>query len=319
MKGAPAVSSCFLSKISGKIIGKTAERYAILVQKQYPMSVGFMQQNLWVGGTGTEKKRDRNKTMIFDTHAHYDDEAFEEDRGALLASLAEQGIGRVVNVAADLPSVSTSLTLAQQYPFIYAAVGVHPSNVQELTERDYEWLEEKLETPKAVAVGEIGLDYYWDKEPGVQAPQRESFSRQLQLAKKLDKPVIIHSRDAAKDTLDVMAAEGGSQLRAVIHCFSYTKETAREFQKWDYYFGIGGVLTFKNAKKLKEAAAELPIERILLETDCPYLAPEPYRGKRNSSLYLPRVVAALAEIKGLTCQEIEDITWHNGCRFYGLE
>lgn len=319
MKGAPAVSSCFLSKISGKIIGKTAERYAILVQKQYPMSVGFMQQNLWVGGTGTEKKRDRNKTMIFDTHAHYDDEAFEEDRGALLASLAEQGIGRVVNVAADLPSVSTSLTLAQQYPFIYAAVGVHPSNVQELTERDYEWLEEKLETPKAVAVGEIGLDYYWDKEPGVQARQRESFSRQLQLAKKLDKPVIIHSRDAAKDTLDVMAAEGGSQLRAVIHCFSYTKETAREFQKWDYYFGIGGVLTFKNAKKLKEAAAELPIERILLETDCPYLAPEPYRGKRNSSLYLPRVVAALAEIKGLTCQEIEDITWHNGCRFYGLE
>ena len=195
--------------------------------------------------------------MIIDTHAHYDDEAFEEDRGALIASLAEQGIGRVVNVAADLASVSTSLTLAQQYPFIYAAVGVHPSNVQELTERDYEWLEEKLAAPKAVAVGEIGLDYYWDKEPEVQARQRESFSRQLQLAKKLDKPVIIHSRDAAKDTLDVMAAEGGSQLRAVIHCFSYTKETAREFQKWDYYFGIGGVLTFKNAKKLKEAAAEL--------------------------------------------------------------
>ena len=148
---------------------------------------GFMQQNLCVGGTGTEKKRDRNKTMIFDTHAHYDDEAFEEDREALIASLAEQGIGRVVNVAADLASVSTSLTLAQQYPFIYAAVGVHPSNVQELTERDYEWLEEKLETPKAVAVGEIGLDYYWDKEPEVQARQRESFSRQLQLAKKLDK------------------------------------------------------------------------------------------------------------------------------------
>lgn len=207
-----------------------------------------MQQNLRLGGTGTEKKRDRNKTMIFDTHAHYDDEAFEEDRGALIASLAEQGIGRVVNVAADLASVSTSLTLAQQYPFIYAAVGVHPSNVQELTERDYEWLEEKLAASKAVAVGEIGLDYYWDKEPEVQARQRESFSRQLQLAKKLDKPVIIHSRDAAKDTLDVMAAEGGSQLRAVIHCFSYTKETAREFQKWDYYFGIGGVLTFKNAK-----------------------------------------------------------------------
>ena len=259
------------------------------------------------------------QNFIFDSHAHYDDEAFEEDRHQVIQSLRQKGVCNVINVGANLERSKDSIALAAQYPFIYAAVGVHPSNVQELTERDYEWLEEKLAAPKAVAVGEIGLDYYWDKEPEVQARQRESFSRQLQLAKKLDKPVIIHSRDAAKDTLDVMAAEGGSQLRAVIHCFSYTKETAREFQKWDYYFGIGGVLTFKNAKKLKEAAAELPIERILLETDCPYLAPEPYRGKRNSSLYLPRVVAALAELKGLSCQEIEDITWHNGCRFYGLE
>ena len=277
-----------------------------------------MQQNLCVGGTGTEKKRDRNKTMIFDTHAHYDDEAFEEDRGALIASLAEQGIGRVVNVAADLASVSTSLTLAQQYPFIYAAVGVHPSNVQELTERDYEWLEEKLAAPKAVAVGEIGLDYYWDKEPEVQARQRESFSRQLQLAKKLDKPVIIHSRDAAKDTLDVMAAEGGSQLRAVIHCFSYTKETAREFQKWDYYFGIGGVLTFKNAKKAIEVIREVPIERLMVETDSPYMAPEPFRGRRNSSLYVYRMAEKIAEIKGMPVEDVERITTENGRRLFGI-
>ena len=256
--------------------------------------------------------------MIFDTHAHYDDEAFEEDRGALIASLAEQGIGRVVNVAADLASVSTSLTLAQQYPFIYAAVGVHPSNVQELTERDYEWLEEKLAAPKAVAVGEIGLDYYWDKEPEVQARQRESFSRQLQLAKKLDKPVIIHSRDAAKDTLDVMAAEGGSQLRAVIHCFSYTKETAREFQKWDYYFGIGGVLTFKNAKKLVRCAERIPLSSIVLETDCPYMAPEPNRGKRNDSSQLIYVAQKLAEIKGITAEEVKQATTENAHRLYRL-
>ena len=256
--------------------------------------------------------------MIFDTHAHYDDEAFEEDRGALIASLAEQGIGRVVNVAADLASVSTSLTLAQQYPFIYAAVGVHPSNVQELTERDYEWLEEKLAAPKAVAVGEIGLDYYWDKEPEVQARQRESFSRQLQLAKKLDKPVIIHSRDAAKDTLDVMAAEGGSQLRAVIHCFSYTKETAREFQKWDYYFGIGGVLTFKNAKKLVRCAERIPLSSIVLETDCPYMAPEPNRGKRNDSSQLIYVAQKLAEIKGITEEEVKQVTTENAHRLYRL-
>ncbi|HCE62405.1 MAG TPA: hydrolase TatD [Clostridiales bacterium] len=255
--------------------------------------------------------------MIFDTHAHYDDEAFEEDREALIASLAEQGIGRVVNVAADLASVSTSLTLAQQYPFIYAAVGVHPSNVQELTERDYEWLEEKLAAPKAVAVGEIGLDYYWDKEPEVQARQRESFSRQLQLAKKLDKPVIIHSRDAAKDTLDVMAAEGGSQLRAVIHCFSYTKETAREFQKWDYYFGIGGVLTFKNASRLVEAVKAMPRDRILLETDCPYLAPEPCRGRRNDSSLLVYTARRLAEILETSFEEICRITTDNAFRIFG--
>ena len=275
-----------------------------------------MQQNLCVGGTGTEKKRDRNKTMIFDTHAHYDDEAFEEDRGALIASLAEQGIGRVVNVAADLASVSTSLTLAQQYPFIYAAVGVHPSNVQELTERDYEWLEEKLAAPKAVAVGEIGLDYYWDKEPEVQARQRESFSRQLQLAKKLDKPVIIHSRDAAKDTLDVMAAEGGSQLRAVIHCFSYSPEMAEEYLKMGYYIGVGGVVTFKNAKKLKEVVKMLPLDRILLETDCPYLAPEPNRGRRNSSLNLPYVAAAIGELKGVDADEVVRVTNQNAKKMY---
>ena len=257
--------------------------------------------------------------MIFDTHAHYDDEAFEEDRGALIASLTENGIGRVVNVAADLASVSTSLTLAQQYSFIYAAVGVHPSNVQELTERDYEWLEEKLAAPKAVAVGEIGLDYYWDKEPEVQARQRESFSRQLQLAKKLDKPVITHSRDAAKDTLDVMAAEGGSQLRAAIHCFSYTKETAREFQKWDYYFGIGGVLTFKNAKKLKEVVEYAPLEQLVLETDSPYLAPVPYRGKRNSSLYLPYVVQEIAELKGISEEEVIETTEKNAVRLFRAE
>ena len=199
----------------------------------------------------------------------------------------------------------------------YAPAGVHPHEAEDAPADVLERLAVLLRHPKCKALGEIGLDYHYDFSP--RDVQKRLFAEQLDLAIQLDKPVIIHSRDAAKDTLDVMAAEGGSQLRAVIHCFSYTKETAREFQKWDYYFGIGGVLTFKNAKKLKEAAAELPIERILLETDCPYLAPEPYRGKRNSSLYLPQVVAALAELKGLTCQEIEDITWHNGCRFYGLE
>ena len=258
--------------------------------------------------------------MIFDTHAHYDDEAFDEDREQLLASFKENGIDAVTNVAASLSSCKTTLELARNHDFMYAALGVHPSESAELSDeglKDIEtWCTERQDG-KVRAIGEIGLDYYWE-EPDKEI-QKKWFVAQLDLARRLKLPVIIHSRDAAKDTLDIMKAEKAGEIGGVIHCFSYTKETAREFQKWDYYFGIGGVLTFKNAKKLKEAAAELPIERILLETDCPYLAPEPYRGKRNSSLYLPRVVAALAELKGLTCQEIEDITWHNGCRFYGLE
>ena len=185
---------------------------------------------------------------IFDTHAHYDADRFDSDRDVLLSAMPEAGVGLVLDPGCDLPSSRAAAELAERYPHVYAAVGVHPEDCDGFQDGDLTELRQLLERPKVVAIGEIGLDYYWDKEPGVQARQRESFSRQLQLAKKLDKPVIIHSRDAAKDTLDVMAAEGGSQIRAVIHCFSYTKETARKFQKWDYYFGIGGVLTFKNAK-----------------------------------------------------------------------
>ena len=256
--------------------------------------------------------------MIFDTHAHYDDEAFEEDRGALIASLAEQGIGRVVNVAADLASVSTSLTLAQQYPFIYAAVGVHPSNVQELTERDYEWLEEKLAAPKAVAVGEIGLDYYWDKEPEIQAKQRYWFVRQLALAQQADLPVIIHSRDAAEDTMQIMEKAYEDGIKGVIHCYSYSPEMAQEYVKMGYYIGVGGVVTFKNSKKLKEIVEEISLESIVLETDCPYLAPTPFRGKRNSSLYLPYVVEAIAELKGISAEQVIEQTEKNARDLYQL-
>ena len=255
--------------------------------------------------------------MIFESHAHYDDEAFDTEREAILEQCQRDGIEYIVNVSASLKTVKSTLKLAERYPFMYAAVGVHPDEVGELNEENFAWMAEQCRNPKTVAVGEIGLDYYWDKEN--HELQKKWFRAQMELAKETGLPMIVHSREAAADTLEEIQKAQDERLRGVIHCFSYTKETAREFQKWDYYFGIGGVLTFKNAKKLKEAAAELPIERILLETDCPYLAPEPYRGKRNSSLYLPRVVAALAELKGLTCQEIEDITWHNGCRFYGLE
>ncbi len=255
-------------------------------------------------------------TPIFDTHAHYDDEAFDEDREALLAELPENGIARVVNVGASLASCGRTIELMNRYDYIYGAIGVHPSETAELNDEAFEWLRQQCQLEKCVAVGEIGLDYYWD-EPDREL-QKEWFRRQLNLARELAKPVIIHSRDAAKDTVDLMTEEHAEEIGGVIHCYSYTKETAEVFLKMGFYFGIGGVLTFKNAKKLKEAVAYIPLDRIVLETDCPYLAPEPNRGKRNSSLNIPYVVKALAEIKGVEEETVRKAAWENAHKMYRL-
>lgn len=253
---------------------------------------------------------------IFDTHAHYDDEAFDEDRDALLAELPENGIARVVNVGASLASCGRTIELMNRYDYIYGAIGVHPSETAELNDEAFEWLRQQCQLEKCVAVGEIGLDYYWD-EPDREL-QKEWFRRQLNLARELAKPVIIHSRDAAKDTVDLMTEVHAEEIGGVIHCYSYTKETAEVFLKMGFYFGIGGVLTFKNAKKLKEAVAYIPLDRIVLETDCPYLAPEPNRGKRNSSLNIPYVVKALAEIKGVEEETVRKAAWENAHKLYRL-
>lgn len=263
--------------------------------------------------------RRQEQEMIFESHAHYDDEAFDNDREQLLASLKEHGIGYVINVAASIDSVRTTQELMKKWDFIYGALGVHPSETEELNEENFAWLKAQLKTPKTVAVGEIGLDYYWDKEDTVRKRQKEWFARQLVLAKEADLPVIIHSRDAAKDTWDVMSAEHAWEQKGVVHCFSYTKETARDFLKWDYYFGIGGVVTFKNAKKLKEAVDYIPMERILLETDSPYLSPVPYRGKRNSSLNLPYVVQEIAQIKGISEEQVMEITCRNAKELFKIQ
>ena len=190
--------------------------------------------------------------MIFDTHAHYDDEAFDADRESLLAGMAKQGVGYIVNVAAGIESARATLALTENYPFIYGAVGVHPQETENLREEDMQWLKEKAKQPKVVAIGEIGLDYYWP-EPD-KAIQKKWFIRQLSLATQTGLPVIIHSRDAAQDTLAILKDWQQDKTAGVIHCFSYTKEMAREYLAMDYYFGIGGVLTFKNGKKLVEAA-----------------------------------------------------------------
>ena len=254
--------------------------------------------------------------MIFESHAHYDDEAFDEDREELLSSFAENGIGTIVNIGASLAGCKQTLELMEKYPFIYGAMGVHPSETGELTEENFAWLEAQCAVDKVVAVGEIGLDYHW-KEPEVPV-QKKWFERQLELARKVSLPVVIHSRDAAKDTLDIMKEHKAQEIGGVVHCFSYTKEIAREYLEMDFHFGIGGVLTFQNAKKLKEAVAYIPMEKILIETDSPYLSPEPYRGKRNSSLNLPYVIRELASLKNLSEDDVISITEQNAKRLFGI-
>ena len=247
--------------------------------------------------------------MIFDTHAHYDSEQFNEDRDELLLSMEELGVGTILNSGASWDSVTEVVELAQEYPFMYAAVGVHPDEVGALNDERFEYMRAQCQKEKVVAIGEIGLDYYWDNES--HDVQKKWFIKQLELARELDLPVIIHSRDAAADTLEIMK-EYGQGLRGVIHCFSYSIELAREYVKMGYHIGIGGVVTFKNGRKLKEIAAEIPLDRILLETDCPYLAPVPFRGKRNASNYLSYVAQEIAELKGISCEEVVAQTEQNG-------
>ncbi len=254
--------------------------------------------------------------MIFETHAHYDDDRFTEDRDELILTVHESGVHPIINVGASIHSTRTTLELAKRYPFIYAAVGVHPSDVADLNEDTFAWLKEQTTYAKTVAVGEIGLDYYWDKEADVQEKQRYWFGRQLQLAREAGLPVIIHSRDAAADTLQVMRDNHAETIPGVIHCYSYSPELAQEFVRMGYYIGVGGVVTFKNAKKLVQTVQTIPIERILLETDSPYMAPEPHRGTRNDSRNIPYVIAKIAELKGITPQEVERITEENAYRLF---
>ncbi len=254
--------------------------------------------------------------MIFETHAHYDDEQFNDDREELLESLPNQGIEYVVNIGASIETSKKSIELANKYPYIYAAIGVHPNEVEELNEDKILWLKESAKDPKVVAIGEIGLDYYW-KEPDPHI-QKEWFDRQMSLAKELNKPMVIHSRDAAKDTIDMMKEAGSRDMSGVVHCYSYSLESAKIFLDMGFYLGIGGVVTFQNGKKLKEVVEYTPIDRIVLETDCPYLAPIPNRGKRNSSLNIPYIAEEIAKIKGLDYDEVVHITNMNAKTMYRL-
>lgn len=254
--------------------------------------------------------------MIFETHAHYDDERFAGDRGELLAQLPSLGIEKVINVASTISSIEDCVTLARTYEHVYAAVGVHPSELEGMSEAVIEKLRSLAAWEKTVAIGEIGLDYYWEKDSVAQENQRNWFRRQMELAREVSLPVIIHSRDAAEDTFTLMKELHAEEIPGVVHCYSYSPELAREYVKMGYYIGVGGVVTFKNAKKLVQTVDETPMERILLETDSPYLTPEPHRGHRNDSRELVYVVEKIAQIKGITTEEVEAATWENAGRLF---
>ena len=254
--------------------------------------------------------------MIFDSHAHYDDEAFEPDREELLESMADLGVGTIINVGASLRGVRDTVKLMKKYPYIYGAVGVHPDEVGYLDGTQMIWLRSLCMEEKTVAIGEIGLDYYWNREN--HEVQKHWFVRQMDLAKEVGYPIIVHSRDAARDTLDIMKSERADALAGVIHCYSYSREHAREYMNMGYLLGIGGVATFANAKKLKEIVAYAPLDYILLETDCPYLAPEPHRGERNNSSYLTFVAREIARIKGVSYETVVETTAGNARRLFGI-
>ena len=295
--------------------------------------------------------------MIFETHAHYDDHAFDADRDALLQRLPEQLIETVVNVGSSIATSKECIALAQKYPYIYAAVGVHPEELQDFEipgemvvetnedDRSISVWHPKEEPPvfsdaedalwrdnpailkiyelakeeKVVSIGEIGLDYYWIKDEKARAWQRYFFMAQLVVAKELDLPVIVHSRDAAADTMEIMKKAAEMGIQAVIHCYSYALEQAREYVKLGFYIGIGGVVTFKNSKKLKEVATEIPLDHILVETDCPYMAPAPFRGMRNDSSYIPYVIRTIAKLREITEHKVMEQTRENGYTFYRIK
>jgi TatD DNase family protein len=254
--------------------------------------------------------------MLFDTHAHYNDARFDEDRDEVLSRVREGGVSLVLNAAADMDSVHSCIRLAEDYDFIYTSVGVHPHDAIHISEETIETLRREAEHVKVVAVGEIGLDYYYDNSP--RDTQKYWFARQIGLARELGLPVIVHNRDAHEDSLRIVQQEGAKQVGGVFHCFTGSVEMARELLKLEFYISVGGPVTFKNARKLIEVVQYVPMDRILIETDCPYLTPEPHRGKRNESTYVRLVAERIAQIKGCTFEEIASVTLENGKRLFKI-
>ncbi|MHA7966229.1 TatD family hydrolase [Paenibacillus sp. CAU 1782] len=255
--------------------------------------------------------------MLFDTHTHLDSHKFDDDREAVIMRAREAGVELMVNIGFDRETIPTTMKLAETYDFIYAAVGWHPVESIHMTPEDLIWIEELCRHPKVVAIGEIGLDYYWDTSP--KEVQHEVFRQQIRLARKIGKPIVIHNRDAHEDILSILREEKAEEVGGVMHCFSGSPETAKICLDMNFYISFGGPVTYKNARVPKEALASVPLDRLLIETDSPYLTPNPFRGKRNESSYVSFVAEAAAEIKGISVEELGRITTENGKKCFGIE
>jgi TatD DNase family protein len=254
--------------------------------------------------------------MLFDTHVHLNAEQFEDDLSEVIERAMEAGIERMVVVGFDRPTIEKAMELIETYDFLYASVGWHPVDAIDMKDEDLDWIEELSAHPKVVALGEMGLDYHWDKSP--KEVQHDVLRRQIRLAKKVKLPIIIHNRDATADILTILKEEGANEVGGIMHCFSGSVEVAKECLDMNFYISLGGPVTFKNAKKPKEVAQEIPLDKLLIETDCPYLTPHPYRGKRNEPAFVKLVAEQIAEIKGLTLAEVGEATTKNAKKLFGI-
>ncbi|WP_226679402.1 TatD family hydrolase [Mesobacillus jeotgali] len=255
--------------------------------------------------------------MLFDTHVHLNAEQFNEDLQEVIDRAIAEGVTNMVVVGFDEITIKKALELAENYDFLYASVGWHPVDAIDMTQEHLDWLKELASHPKVVALGEMGLDYYWDKSP--KEIQKEVFRKQIRLAKEVQLPIIIHNRDATADIVEILKEENAGEVGGIMHCFSGSVETALECVEMNFLISLGGPVTFKNAKKPKEVAEALPLDRLLVETDCPYLTPHPFRGKRNEPAYVKLVAEQIAELKGLTLEEVAEETARNAKKLFGIK
>lgn len=254
--------------------------------------------------------------MLFDTHAHLNAVQYEDDLIEVINRAKEEGVEKIVVVGFDRETITRAMELIEQYEFIYAAIGWHPVDAIDMTDDDLNWIRELSSHPKVVAIGEMGLDYHWDKSP--KDVQKEVFKKQIALAKEVKLPIIIHNRDATADVLEILQTEGAEEVGGIMHCFTGSVEIAMQCIDMNFYISLGGPVTFKNAKKPKEVASEVPMERLLIETDCPYLTPHPFRGKRNEPGYVKYVAEEIASLRGISVEEVGRQTTENAKKFFGI-